>query len=266
MSHQLPIIVITSKSTSRSETIVRDWQEVAGVDLIIVPGVYLIEDNQIAYDTRVFKLLQGRPMSLSEIGCAEAHNFARKKIARSQFGGIIFEDDARVNSIEEVLDIAHKFLKDNQGRNSLLNLCESSQNSAGKNFPSRIVKLMGNSPLAVAYVLTKGAAEELVSKNSPVSWVSDWPVSKVDHFIVVPPLVSHGDQDSFSEIAIASESGDLRHIKFKVITFKNFFFPFRLAFGNNRSLWKHFLYFIYLAPIYWRIDKIKIRFIKCIKC
>lgn len=255
----IPIILLTSRNVLRTDAFLRSWRELPNVSITIAPGVYLDRSEAPVDPLNTFENIMGRALTIQELGCAKAHYFAREAIADSEIGGLIFEDDARLQEPEKIMKVASEFLEQYRGQSKILNLCESSFNPVQFNVSTHLVRLWGYSPLAVAYVLTPEAARELNRANSHINWVSDWPYSKVAHFVCVPALVAHGDQDSGSEIAILQDGEDLRHDRNLVRKIKKFsnlvslFSTFR-----NRNFSK-FFYFVFVAPLLWRIDRLRLK-------
>lgn len=260
MVMSIPVIVLSGRQAARTDAFLRCWETSPGISLSTIPGVYL-DQTQIKDDSRgAFFKLNGRYMTVQELGCAEAHFLAREAVAVTSHGGIIFEDDARFTEPQMLIRMATDFLEKHRGHASVLNLCESSLSTFQVNKPRRSVKLFGHAPLAVAYVLTPEAAAELNRANNPITWVADWPVSNVEHFVCVPALVQHGDENSGSEIAINLNGRDLRHKRDRLRKILNTVKSISLLSSATKRNRAKFLYFAIFAPLYWRIDLIKTRF------
>jgi GR25 family glycosyltransferase involved in LPS biosynthesis len=259
MVSPIPIIVLASKNVSRTEAFLRAWEAAPRVSITIAPGVYLDWSEAPVDPLNTFQNIIGRALTIQELGCAKAHYLARGVIADSEIGGIIFEDDARLLEPEKILKVAIEFLEKHRGQSRILNLCESSLSPFEFNVSTHLEQLWGYSPLAVAYVLTPEAARELNLANSQINWVSDWPYSKVTHFVCVPALVAHGDENSGSEIAILQGDEDLRHVRNLLKRFK-VIFDSKVLYSvfRNRNFSK-FFYFIFVAPLLWRLDHIRLK-------
>lgn len=251
----IPLIVLSSKTSTRTDTFLRGWQSVSDAKISIIPGVYLDQSTIEDYPTKVFSKVYGRSMTAQELGCAKAHILARAEISISEIGGIVFEDDARFIEPKTILSVAVNFLSEHRGHASILNLCESPLSPFQVNHSRKSVRLFGHSPLAVAYVLTPEAAIALNESSESIDWVSDWPLAKVKHYVCVPALVAHGDNQSGSEIAITLNGTDLRqkrNAKKKIFRLIN---PFGFVSSLIHNYSKEFIYFGLLAPLYWRIDR-----------
>jgi hypothetical protein len=257
MVASIPVIVLSSKTRARTDAFLRCWQDVSQAEISIIPGVYLNKSQIEDHPTNAFLKIYGRTMTIQELGCARAHFLARTEISNTEIGGIIFEDDARLIEPEIILNIAADFLNKHRGKPAVLNLCESLLSPFCVNQLRKSVRLFGHSPLAVAYVLTPQAAIALNKSSESVDWVSDWPYSKVKHYVCVPALVTHGDDESGSEIAIELNGNDLRHKKNVTRKIVQFINPIGFASSIVNNYSKEFIYFVLLAPLYWRIDQFK---------
>jgi hypothetical protein len=254
----IPIIVLASKISSRTDVFLKAWEGTPEISITVMPGVYFDQSEAPVDPLKTFQNITGRSMTIQELGCARAHYLAREVVADSEVGGVIFEDDARFNEPNRILRIALDFLGKHRGQSAVLNLCASSLSPFHVNQSIDVVKLLGHSPLAVAYVLTPEAARELNRANSPITWVSDWPYSKVAHSICVPALVAHGDEHSGSEIAILLNGKDLRHGRNSIKKMSTLLNPRRISNSiRNRNFLK-FFYFVFVAPVLWRLDHIKL--------
>lgn len=257
MVASIPLIVLSSKTATRTDTFLRGWQTVSDAEICIIPGVYLDKSIVEDHPTRVFSKIYGRDMTVQELGCAKAHFLARAEISTSEIGGIVFEDDARFIEPEIILKVGIDFLIEQRGQATVLNLCESPLSPFRTNHSRKSVGLFGHSPLAVAYVLTPQAAIALNQSSESVDWVSDWPHSKVKHYVCVPALVAHGDDQSGSEIAITLNGNDLRHSRYAKSKILRFINPFGFASSLIHNYSKEFIYFVLLAPLFWRMDRFK---------
>ena len=259
MVSPIPIILLASKNDSRSDAFLKSWEALPEVSITIAPGVYLDRSEAPIDPLNTFEMIIGRAMTIQELGCAKAHYFAREVIAGSEVGGIIFEDDARLKEPEKIMKVASEFLETHRGQSRILNLCESSLSPFRFSVPTHLVRLWGYSPLAVAYVLTPEAARELNRANSQINWVSDWPYSKVAHFVCLPALVAHGDENSGSEIAILQDGEDLRHDRDLLKKVTKLFDLVLVSNALRNSYFSKFFYFVFMAPFLWRLDHFRLK-------
>lgn len=259
MVSPIPIIVLASKNVARTDAFMKAWEAVPEVSITIAPGVYLDWSEAPVDPLNTFENIIGRALTIQELGCAKAHYLARQAIVGSEIGGLIFEDDARLQEPEKILKVAKEFLEKHRGQSRILNLCESSLSPFEFNVVTHLVQLWGYSPLAVAYVLTPEAARELNHANSQINWVSDWPYSKVTHFVCVPALVAHGDENSGSEIAILQGGEDLRHARNLFERIKKLFGSKGLSSAFRNNNFSKFFYFVFMAPLLWRLDHFRLK-------
>jgi hypothetical protein len=203
----LEVFVIETPNSMRGRKL---FSDLAGDDRIRVhhvPATMISSREQmraspIEINEKIFHALTGRHLLFPEMGCAHSHNVVRQKVASLKFGGVILEDDARIPNLHEFRKAAVTFLSAFQNESALLNLFHGA-NSPRKNVATREnshVGLLGMSKLAVAYALTPLAAQALVTSNSPIHYVSDWPVAPVKHYCLAIPVVLHGDRLTRSTI------------------------------------------------------------------
>ena len=144
-------------------------------------------------------LRYGRLLTQNERGCAISHSDARKIIAQSPHGGIVFEDDARVIDLERLQQATLDFLAKFSNTSSALGLLDyrDRHTEPGTDFPPPIFKrLLAEAPLAVATVLTPLAAKEILKSAAVSSQTADWPKSECRFFILSEGCVRHGDATS----------------------------------------------------------------------
>lgn len=145
----------------------------------------------------------GRELTQNERACAISHSKAREIIAQSKLGGIVFEDDARIFDLEYLERATSTFLGKWSKLNSALGLLEYKDNYSGAgrgNSSPKFRKLLAETPLAVATVLTPLAARKLIESATGSSQTADWPRSECHFFILSQGCVRHGDSASGSVI------------------------------------------------------------------
>jgi hypothetical protein len=162
--------------------------------IVATMGYSLPADNENIIQEEVLRY--GRVLTRNERACAVSHSEARNIIAQSRQGGIVFEDDARVIDLEHLERAAIGFLKKFSDTSSALGLLDYKNEHLGgctHNLPLRFYKLLAESPLAVATVLTPIAASEVLKSAATSSQIADWPKSKCRFFILSDGCVRHGD-------------------------------------------------------------------------
>lgn len=157
-------------------------------------GYSLSGDNQDFIQEEVLKY--GRVLTRNERACAISHSGARNIIAQSRQGGIVFEDDARVIDLEYLERAAISFLKKFSDTSSALGLLDYKNErleGCTHNLTPRFRKLLAETPLAVATVLTPIAAGKILKSAATSSQIADWPKSKCRFLILSDGCVRHGD-------------------------------------------------------------------------
>jgi hypothetical protein len=165
--------------------------------IVATMGYTLSGDNEEFIQEEVLRY--GRVLTQNERACAVSHSEARNVIAQSQHGGIVFEDDARVIDLEHLEQAAVGFLKKFSNMSSALGLLDyKNQHVEGCTYNSlpRFRKLLAETPLAVATVLTPIAAVEILKSAATSSQIADWPKSKCRFFVLSDGCVRHGDTTS----------------------------------------------------------------------
>jgi hypothetical protein len=217
LTSELLVVVIETPNSSRSQPLLKSLASDPRFKVVRLPACMVesygeLQDKGIEIDFTLFQTLHRRSMTPQEIGCATSHNVARKLILDSNGVGIVFEDDARIIDISTFFESVVEVLSSFTNTSGVLSLTRvvSTSGFLHKQEKIKAYKLYGNPPLAVAYALTPSAAKQLVSNNTPVNYVSDWPDSKVKFFCLNKPLVNHGDEDTKSTIDI---DGDMNRLE-----------------------------------------------------
>ena len=164
-----------------------------------VPAVFIDQTQPLLtreVDLLRAKLLLGREMSPAEVGCALAHNKARRLASSSSDFTLILEDDAIVPDpvlLREMLE--HVSRTSSVKSNVVINLGINRAWIPGPNnnrSRSKLRRTIGSSPLALAYIVTPVSSNELLQANTPVQYLSDWPPASVTWLRAIRPLIFHG--------------------------------------------------------------------------
>ncbi len=158
--------------------------------------------KSLGFDVEKSKAFNLRELSLGEIGCAIAHNNARKLLAKNGVGGLVLEDDARIPCLDYLYKTAIHFLSSTKSP-SLLNCSVNlklDQVKDSSRFDPVFQKRLTSSPLTVGYIVNHSGAEMLNEANFSINWVADWPYSKIVYYRLQRPAIAHGDNDSGSLI------------------------------------------------------------------
>ena len=217
---------------------------------------------KVSFSEDDFSNLQSRRLTPPEIACAFTHNLARVNISQSIIGGLILEDDARIIDINHLYLLVKSFLSSKKETSSILNLTGFGSLSLQECNKQHIFKILGHSNLAVGYALTSVAAKALIESNTPISYVSDWPLSKVNFFVTCKPPIVHGDNLTTSLIdGLRLKQFEKQNNLSKVlVTFRQFLFIGKYGLNKVPLFFKRLI----ILPTYWRIDifltKLKFRF------
>lgn len=230
----LDVYVIETPFSQRSAPLIKQLLSDDRINLIKIPAKIVtcdrdISDFGIKVNREVFMLIEGRNLSYGEIGCAQSHNDARSLLAKSKKGGVILEDDARIIELDSFIKISNNFLNQHRYSKRILSLTGVSQiyKMNEKKFKSPAiewVRYYGNTPLAVANVITSMAARNLCHYNQPIKYVADWPYSKSKFYLVKKPIVCHGDETTESIINVSGnrERTTKVNLKFYIFSFSRF--------------------------------------------
>lgn len=196
-------------------------------------------------DLKLARAIYRRDLLPGEFGCALSHNYVRKLVSQSSFGGIIFEDDARINNLEGLISDSLNFLSQNQGKSRILSFY-TGQLIEPKRFrvhsDRHWVRYFGATPYALSYALTPSAAGRLYDSNNPVKFLADWPASASTYYVSDRNYLSHGDASTRSTIEQNGNSrGRLRLLERLQILFGIYFVLSFRKVGNVRE----FLYWIW---------------------
>lgn len=260
-------VIIETPGSKRSEPLVSELENSGQFDIVKIraemfDGAETINNSNYYELDRWMRHLNGRSLLPKEFGCTLSHNKARQILAESSIGGVIFEDDARVRSVEDLALQLHAFFLSKSGTNSVLSLVNFRQNlesyskNYSKNNAGEFFSLLGHPELAVAYALTSEAASEFLLKNSPARFLADWPIVKSKFYVCYKPVVDHGDVNTRS---IIDPSGGNRKSKLSVYQKIGILRIIRSCIQfRSYSVWDQ-INLIYLLKLYWHFDNLRFR-------
>lgn len=148
----------------------------------------------------------GRALSRNERACAISHTRAREIIAKSEIGGLILEDDARILDLRILESASQAFLEEKAKSYSALGLLDYSGTTDNSRSHNNYLnygsfhRLFAEVPLAVGTVLTPEAAAELVTSAGEYSQLADWPYSRCRYYFLSTGCIAHGDSTTNSVI------------------------------------------------------------------
>ena len=192
-----------------------------GIDVVILDATMGRDLNEPSLPSRSFEMnAYGRNLTQNERACAISHSRARQLIAETENGGAILEDDARILDCEKFQHATLSFLESQQSKASVLSLLAYLTEALGRTekcVKSGTRKLLAESPLAVAAVITPKAATELVRSAMIESQTADWPSSPCKFYILESGVVSHGDEQTQSIIGATIDRVNRKTNPFKSI-------------------------------------------------
>lgn len=264
---RLFVIIIETPDSQRSQPLLSILNDDTRFEVVRLPAVMLhansdLHKYKITTCLDEFIFFQGRTMSPQEIGCAKSHNLARKLVADSLLGGVILEDDARIEDTERLYMTAMAFLQVNHNKSRVLSLNEFRVGGKSEVERNGFQPLLSKPFLALAYALTPLAALALYEANEPIRNVADWPRARVKYFSLFKSVVRHGDDESKSTIDI---HGDLNRKGF-TITKKLARYTFTAYFVSKPKTIPVLLYIeeVFWSSITWRFDSLLRRLLKVV--
>jgi hypothetical protein len=203
----LPVVIITTPQSKRVEPLL---DRLKGDTRFVVTQIDATMGENMLGPTEISLKSEyrnyGRSLSQSERACAVSHQCARAIISQSDFGGIIFEDDARIIDLDRLYYFSLHFLQKKSKQPRILSLVSYITRDP-KSPPGSLQKfyypLFSDAPLAVATAMTPKAAVELVSGSKKGSMVADWPHSRCKFYVLREGVVNHGDSETSSIIGDA---------------------------------------------------------------
>ena len=134
-----------------------------------------------------------RRATLAELGCAMAHRYAQLQlVGHGSEWGVILEGDALVDETAFLSGLKLLEIKLNTSTPRLIHLYKppSRLESRIKCSSIRARRLVYPMAGAVGYALNKSAALELISAQTPIQSVADWPEAKrLQHMLLYPQVV-----------------------------------------------------------------------------
>jgi GR25 family glycosyltransferase involved in LPS biosynthesis len=256
---QIPIVILKTPEVDRSQVLEESLrkQKYFRVELLksTMAKTFIDLDSYfIQYEPEEFKLLEGRELKPSEIACANSHNLARDIIANTSLGGIILEDDARLQNLDALYLMVSSFLQNKTGEKAILNLTGFNGRSVSASNCNKIHKLLGTPDLAVGYALTPYAALELIKFNSPIKHVADWPDSKCRFYVPINPPIKHGDENTYS--IITKDKINFRRTNRKIVIKLFFHQVVKINLTNNRIVLTKYFRYQFLRRIYFHLDSL----------
>jgi GR25 family glycosyltransferase involved in LPS biosynthesis len=241
------VFIITSKKRDINE--LRNYFANSNkYNLNLIEGIFLKSNNEISslqYDSKAAKVLNGRDLTLGEIGCALAHNNCRRLASESDLISLILEDDAVITQMEKLDELVKCLYRKNfEHKNIVLNISKEISWQKVEKTSSKLWKLtFGQTPLAAGYLVSKVSAKTLLDANEPIKTVADWPYSDVQNARSLQAIVNHNHEKTrslISDLHNSGRSGFSKLDKIAIYSFIYFFIhkKFFLTFKNYlKSMW-----------------------------
>ena len=189
-------IVIAPKGGRRHDPLISQLSSIPSLQIELFPARMLNDipsgfDMSRALSIHNFELLPG------DIGCAMSHREVWMLIAESdEPWTLVFEDDARITSAGELANAIDSTTFLDNAMPIVLSLY--TENAVVRTWPKRgFADCLTEPSFAVAYLLTRSAAQQLAEANTNLCFCSDWPRgSNVRFLLWAGDPVAHGDEES----------------------------------------------------------------------
>lgn len=200
----IPVVVIKTPNSKRVDPLLVQLEKISMVETIVIDATmgYSLEYPCKESIQREFSFY-GRALTQNERACAISHTRAREILAKSDFGGVILEDDARILNPEAFVTEARDFLRTHRGKQHVLTLLtylKTPHVEKRRNTGRNTFRLFAEAPLAVGAALTSKAAKCLISAATDQSMTADWPTSRCVFFGLKAGVIKHGDSETVSMI------------------------------------------------------------------
>jgi GR25 family glycosyltransferase involved in LPS biosynthesis len=211
-----------------------------------------------------FQKMYGRKLLPGEVGCSLSHNRERFLASKNPFGALIIEEDAKIQDLELLVTTTLEFLNTRFGKNGILSFYNNEFRFTRNNQPfirGRWIRSIGAPSSTVAYAITNKSARVLFTKNSPVSFLADWPITDTSFYIAAMDVVSHSDDPHLSQIGPRSsrQNGFTFWDRMKILTF-----IYYIDHKNQFSSFSEFLSFLWLPRFKYQLNRFVFSLLYCI--
>lgn len=205
--------VISLNGAIRSDKLIKLLNK-QNIEFVVTNGVLISEEDFISerfHHKKLSRLITRREISRGEVGCALAHKQAAKNFLASQFScGIIFEDDAEINSNLN-LNAVYAFLNNPMPRIFFFGWLPgfAVSKSELKNESTKTIALITPPTCAFAYGINKPAAELISNFSERILDLADWPIQvfrNVEFGACITPCVSAPQDPALSTIGSRIQS------------------------------------------------------------
>jgi hypothetical protein len=177
-------------------------------EVVCVDAVYFSEPP-LGFSSRRSTAFNARVLSLGELGCAQAHMNAYRRIADGpDEWACVLEDDAVISDSEgfaEILESIPQLPVAESG--TVVSLYTGSAAVAPNSQRPHLWTCLSEPTMAVAYCLDRRAAAALLEANADHSFAADWPRGSGVHFFLTRSVpVAH--EDGFTTSIIGKRRAD----------------------------------------------------------
>ena len=226
------------------------------VNATMISDISIDNHQGLKANTDLARAIYGRDLLPGEIGCAISHNDVRKSISLLPLGGLVFEDDARISNVEELISDSIDFLEQSADAARVLSfytgdsLGESNNSRSGS---AGWFRTFGHTPYALAYVVTSQGARRLYDSNDPVKFVADWPIAPVKFYASNEKYVRHGDVSLPSTIEHHPDSRRRPRVLLRMQIFTGLYFLTNFRHVGN---FRNYLEWLWLPRALFYVQKV----------
>jgi glycosyl transferase family 25 len=192
------------------------------------------------FNSKRSQVLSKKRLSLSEIGCATAHLSCYSNFLESGDDfALVFEDDAHLidSNLDSLYDLTRKFLEFKKAtfKHESIAMLYYSESANVIQANEYFYNIVGNASHAMAYLINRLSAMELLKRNAQYDYVADWPKgTEIKFFLPKIKLFEHGSKNGSVESFI--ELGRLDNtLNFQSKIIQNLKIIFFVAYFKNIS-------------------------------
>lgn len=219
---QLMVLVIGDVQRGIGTALEDGW--IAEQTKVILPSRYLSRNDAewtTSVDELTFIARYGRAPLEGEIGCALAHRDAYEVLLQSDCEwGLVFESDAKIVDLVELRKVVESVIQESEGRDVVSLYSESPIFAKTERYLGsvRFVELKTVPDGTVAYLINRRAAASFIEAQTPISSVSDWPMSTmyVNFGFVRTDAVRHSTDTQESIVAGNVERSSLVTVRVRI--------------------------------------------------
>lgn len=197
----MEIVIITPPAGVRSPDLLDQLKTLSRHRVVLIDAV-MIDEYPAGFDRERADVLQNRPHTPRELGCATSHQQAYRHIAQGpEPWAILLEDDAVIadfDRFEALLDRIERLQPAPEGTLITLYSPEAVvRRSDASEFPECIFE----PAYSVAIAISRDAARQMIEANHHLGFVADWPRgSSVEFRTGDFGIINHGVQSNQSLI------------------------------------------------------------------